>query len=948
MNTASRTRAIVERLVLIVAIVVATSLLVSSLALPGLTFASDTVDTFTDNFLDVAPLPELTDPPENSFIYASNDQLLDEINFRENREPVKYADIPSVMVDAVVATEDAEFWNHNGVNTNAIVRSAVSNVAAGEIVGGGSTITQQYIKIAYAYQSDDATVETLDRKIQEATWAVQLEERMSKEEILEAYLNTAYFGSGAWGVATAAQRYFSKDLADLTVGEAATLAGTIRAPGANNPIENPGNARTRRNIVLGQMAEEGFISTRQRDLARASELSVEESTRAEPTNPFWTNWVTELLTNESTAATLGDEQVQLLRALGDDTEGRTTRVFQGGLRITTTLDPDLQGMAEDTITDFLTDDKPNRRKIAREPMAGLITIEPGSGAVRTMALGPYAWGTCLGNPGDPSDDDFAGRTNKGELLCDRTQVNPLIPAGGGTARQPGSAFKPIVQTAAIEVGIPPGYTIDSDDAETQGGEPIKECDDADDETGFYTPANSSAGGLRDMYSALESSVNVYHARLTGEIGPGTVGEMAQRLGLREWARTIERTDALGGSLDNLQCSVGLGGYDATPLEMASAYATLANRGSYCPPYVIERIEDRNGEVLYQHQDACEQVVDQLVVDREVDVMAGPVSDNGTAPMVGDALEHPVRGKTGTTNSSRDAWFLGFTTRYATAAWMGYANGIRSYDTVADAVDACPSSHDGDDNDLPDRQCPPDLKVMVDVNIGGTDYEVVQGGTIPAPMWADYMVKVMDPFEPEGFPEPPPIPTTTMPDLVKAGSIAAARDLTEEAGLQLKQKSVTDWRAAGTIIAQVPAAGSDVQVGNFVTAKVSDGEGAYPRVPDVVGRSAADATARLEAAGYAVGSFSATVRQQENDGRVLQQQPAGETRLRPGSTVNIQVGSYVAPPPPPEPEPTPEPKPEPTPTATRTPKPTKTPKPKKTPPPPDPTPTPADAAGVAGG
>jgi hypothetical protein len=272
--------------------------------------------------------------------------------------------------------------------------------------------------------------------------------------------------------------------------------------------------------------------------------------------------------------------------------------------------------------------------------------------------------------------------------------------------------------------------------------------------------------------------------------------------------------------------------------------------------------------------------------------------------------------------------------------MGYANGTRYFETIADAVEACPASHDGDDNDLPDRQCPPRTKVMEDVTIGGREYESVAGGTVPAPMWATYMARVMEPFEPEGFPDPPPIPTTTMPDLVEAGSVDAARDLAEEAGLQLRVEEVTDWRSEGTIVGQQPDAGSDVEVGNFVTAEVSDGEGEYPRIPDVLGRSVGDARTILQQAGYAVGEFQASVSDPDADGVVLRQEPSAGNRMQPGSQVSIQVGVYVEPEPEPEPEPdptgTPDPNPSetPGPTENPNPKPTKTPKPKQTTPAPE--------------
>ncbi len=944
-NATPRYRAIVERLILIIAIVVATAMLLSSLFVPTLSLASDGLNLFSTEILDVGPLPDLPAPPENSFIYASDGSLLDEINFQENRDPVDFDDIPDIVVNAVVATEDNSYWEHNGVNSDAILRSAVRNVAAGGIVGGGSTITQQYIKNAYQYVSDDAAAQTIERKIREAAWAVQLEAQMSKEEILERYLNTTFFGSGAWGIGTAAERYFSKDIQDLTLGEAATLAGVIRAPNGNNPIDNPSNAIERRDIVLTQMAEEDYISAETRDRAIAEDLQLAPSQPADPQSPFWTTWITQLLINADTAGSLGPQQEQLLDLMGPDAEARTQQVYQGGLRIVTTLDPGMQSTAIDTISSHLTAEDESRADIAREPMGGLVTLEPGNGAIRTMALGPSSWGNCAGAPGDPYDDDWAGTADDGQLLCDKTQVNPLIPGGGGSGRQPGSSFKAFVAAAALEAGIPPGFTIISDDYDNQGGKPIEVCpvQEGDDDTGFYTPDNSSAGGPQSMYSAAQQSVNVYFATLTGLLGPTgnegpiAVARMAQRLGLENWYDTnfVGEDGEFTTRNGKPGCSVALGTYEVTPLEMAEGYATIANGGSHCAPYAIERIEDRDGKIIWEHSNDCEQVLDETVATRLIDILSGSPYEGGTAPGVGAALApHPVRGKTGTTNSSIDAWFMGFTTRYATASWVGFPNGTRTYDSVANAVAACPEGQ------LPGapRSCPALTRYMQDVTIGGQSYESVSGASIPAPMWADYMSAVMADFEPEDFPEPEPIPQVTVPQLVGRSSIAEMTEVAEEAGLQLGTQTVASWQPAGTVISQNPEAGTPSDAGSFVFVQQSDGSAPQPTAPNVVGQPLATALAALS--GYNVSQFETITRNPALNGTVTRQNPAAGSVALPGSGISIEVARYEAPP---EPEPTtpaeptdaptteaPTPPPaEPTPTEPAKPK-----KPKKTPPPPD--------------
>jgi penicillin-binding protein 1A len=283
--------------------------------------------------LDMPPLGEADVPPQNSYVYGADGNELAELNFEENRVPVTLGQIPPDAINAVLATEDAEFYNHRGVNHAAIVRAAMTNFRSGEIESGASTITQQYVKLAFL-----SPEQTVTRKIQEAIYAIEIEERYSKEEILERYLNRSYFGAGVYGIGTAADRYFSKPVEELTLGESAMLAGLLRSPERNNPIANPDNARARRDIVLNQMAYHGFVTRAQADAAIAEELTTAISEPPAPENPFWVEWVSRLLTNDDVAQALGS-QTDALDAMGASFEERRRTVFQSGLRIHTTLDP---------------------------------------------------------------------------------------------------------------------------------------------------------------------------------------------------------------------------------------------------------------------------------------------------------------------------------------------------------------------------------------------------------------------------------------------------------------------------------------------------------------------------------------------------------------------------------------------------------------------------------
>jgi penicillin-binding protein 1A len=885
LSPTGRSQALAERLVLIALVIGATGILFGVLLVPTAVVASDTLDFVAGDLLDVGPLPEAEAPPENSFIYAADGSLLAEINFNENREPASLEQIPDVIEQAVIATEDAEFYDHHGINVQAIMRAGLSNLEAGSIQGGGSTITQQYVKNAFL--ADRATEQSLDRKIVEAVWAVELEKRLDKDEILERYLNRIYFGSGAYGVAAAADRYFSVPLKDLTLPQAATLAGTIRNPNQNNPLDNPQAAKARRDIVLRQMAAEGFITEQQKNVAQATPLETKPAEIPPPNEPFWVEWITRQLTNENVAEAIGPGATEPLELMGEDAESRIATVFQGGLRIHTTLDPEFQQLAEQAIMSRLTYEDEPPAEVAQEPMGGIVSIEPGSGAVRTMALGPDTFGSCA------EEQQWAGVAEDGQLLCTKTKVNPLVPGGGGSGRQPGSSFKPYVAAAALESGIPPGWTVDA----TEGQE-IEGCVRENGEP--WEPGNTGGSGPTDMYAGVKGSVNVFFAKLIAEIGPTTAADMATRLGLREWGEYHANTDP---PYKFIGCSLGLGATDVTPFEMANAYATIANRGEYCAPFAIQRIETADGRVLYEHTNDCERVVGEDVMDRLIDIMQGPVTPGGTASDLQARMgAYPVRGKTGTTNDSRDAWFMGYIKQLATAAWIGYPNGERFYETREQAAAVCPEFYDGVEDEAtgnpadygPDAtpKCPPTVKLMQNVVIGGNGYQNVYGGTIPAPMWGDYMTQAAQRFEPEGFPAPGPQASVSVPNLAAAGTVAEAREIAEGAGLNLIVRTVTSYEPAGTIIGQDPAAGTAVRAGNAVYLLISDGEGQFPTVPDVTGLEQAEAEQVLREAGYEPLVFNKPTNKQREVGIVLSQSPSPGEPVEPGAGVQvvIQVGT----------------------------------------------------------
>jgi penicillin-binding protein 1A len=546
------------------------------------------------------PPPAVEEPSETplssrSRIFAADGTLLATL-FVENREPIGFKEIPPIFIDAVVAAEDQRYWSHGGVDLKAIARAALRNLSAGQAVQGGSTITQQYVKNVYF---PIERPRTFQQKLIEAQLAWRLEQRYSKEEILERYLNTVYFGDGAYGIKAASERFFAKPPQELTLTESALLAGVIRSPEADNPRRNEPRAQGRRNYVISRMRTLEMITPLQAEEAIASPLGLRDPPVQIAREPHFVEYVKQAIAEDPT--------------LGSDESERAALLYRGGIDVHTSLDPHLQEIARNAIN----------RTLGRpgDPEAALVALDPKTGKVLAMVGGR----------------DF-----------EASQVNlALGRKGGGSGRQPGSAFKTFVLTAAIEDGIRPDAVYSSSPPSIRVSR-----------TELWQPRNSEGRGYGPMSveTATIFSVNAVFARLGMDVGPGRVAGMAGRMGI---------------SADlAAHPSISLGSEEVSVLDMASGYGTLANYGIQVPPSPIVRIDLPGSDSLTSNRQPS-YAIDPGTAWLVTDILTKVIGE-GTGTRA--KIDRPAAGKTGTSQDFADAWFVGYTPDLVTAVWVGYPSG----------------------------------------------------------------------------------------------------------------------------------------------------------------------------------------------------------------------------------------------------------------------------------
>ncbi len=623
----------VSRLILFLLVSVLCGLLVAGVTLPvvgGLGLAARDSAKGFESLPDELEIPPL---PERSRILAADGSLIATF-YDEDRVSVPLTDVAQVMRRAVVAIEDSRFYDHGGIDLRGTMRALVNN-SSGRDVQGGSTLTQQYVKqvlLESAREISDpkkraaaekaAIEQSYTRKLRELRYAVALEDKYTKEQILERYLNIAYFGNGAYGVEAAARRYYSSHARDLTLPQAALLAGIVQQPTAYDPTRNPDRALARRNVVLARMAQVGLASRADVETAKTTPLDLKPSKKSlrngctDSNVPFFCDFVLKTIQND--------------KAFGATRQERTALLLRGGLTITTTLDKAAQKNAQDALASYVNPTD----KVA----SALVSVQPGTGQIRAMAV----------------SREYGDRKKKGEI-----QFNPATDRayGGSSGFQAGSTFKPFVAAAALEEGYPFSYSIYAPYQAHIGD--VQGCQGAV-LTDKWDPFNETASenGTYTLETGIEGSINTYFAQLEERIGVCRPWQIATDLGMN-------RAD--GEPLVGPYKTFTLGVDEVSPLSMAEAYATFAARGMHCGSIAILEVTDPSGHRLPVPKADCSQVLDQKIADGVNELLQGVIT-NGTGRRA--AIGRPAAGKTGTTNSRISVWFVGYTPDLATAVWAG--------------------------------------------------------------------------------------------------------------------------------------------------------------------------------------------------------------------------------------------------------------------------------------
>jgi len=520
--------------------------------------------------------------PQPSVIYDINGRVIKGLS-QHNQIVIPLEDIPDAFKKAVIAVEDKNFYNHHGVDPTGILRALIADLKAGEVVAGGSTITQQTAKVLYLTNE-----RTLTRKIKELWYTIILERKYSKDEILALYCNSIYFGQGATGIEVAARTFFGKEARQLTVAEAILLAGLPNYPAGYDPYQYPERAKTRQEIVLDRMVAEGYITEEERDNIAKQPLNYKRSQSITGDAPYFVAMVRDYL----------------IKQYGEN------MVFQGGLKVYTTLDLTMQQAAERAMAQGL-------KGRPADLQGALVAIDVSNGQIRAMVGGR----------------DFS-----------QSSYNRVF-----ASRQPGSTFKPFMYSLALASGWTQADMIPCQEVEfsVPGNPPYKPTDFGDE------PYHWRDFTLKE---AVMKSDNVVAVTLNERLGPARVARHAANFGFTGIKPVL---------------SLPLGSTEVTPLQMAAGYAAFANQGIYSTPYSIIKVLNANGTVLEENRTQQKRAVTVSNAYLITDMLTGVMKNGGTGAHLSAIVGRPCAGKTGTTDQFKDAWFVGYTPYLCCAVWIGY-------------------------------------------------------------------------------------------------------------------------------------------------------------------------------------------------------------------------------------------------------------------------------------
>jgi membrane peptidoglycan carboxypeptidase len=672
--------------------------------------------------------------------------------YDQNRVNVPLAKIAPIMRQALLAIEDARFYQHGALDVKGTVRAFVTNQANSGVTQGGSSITQQLAKMTQVNQAttkaerEAATADTYQRKLQELRLAVAFEKNYSKDWILERYLNIAYFGDGAYGIQSASRHYFSKDASELTVPEAALLAGLVKNPVGYDPTTFPDRALARRDTVLNRMAALGDIPQAQADQLAGSDLGLKVSPARNgclgSKAAFFCDYVRRYL--------LADP------SLGKTVEDRQQLLNSGGLTITTTVDLRFQAAADKATAAHV---KPTDNAIG-----ALAMVEPGTGNVRAI-----------------SQSRPMGRAKK----KGQTFLNYVVDSkyGDSNGFQAGSTFKLFTLASALEQGLPTTTRFHSPQTLHIPQNEFQDCDGPYPNYAPWDVNNSTGQGTFDMYTGTQLSVNTYFAQLEKKTGLCEPYALARSMGVDLSDPDHERVP-----------SFTLGIADVSPLEMASAYATVAARGLHCDNRPVAKILNAEGRIFKTYPKKCQQVMQENTADTINDILRGVMQGRGFG--AGLALDKPSAGKTGTINSNMAVWFDGYTPALATVSMIAGANQDGHWVTLNNQV------------------------------VGGQYVGTAHGSTTAGPMWADAMREIEDLLPDEDF--VPPIKTqaatnlTIVPNVIGM-SVKDARTTLGGLGFVVDVIGKVASELPAGLVAQIsPEAGSTMYDGSTISLYTSSG------------------------------------------------------------------------------------------------------------------------------